>query len=108
MRTSTRADSGLTLTRLFDMENENIYKSKKNANVYHIFDEKIVVKTSHGDKEIPLPVDPMSFKYYVSFYYMFYEGDKFFAVVQTRSFSDMRFEVDEDKLELVGEPIPTR
>ena len=69
MRTSTRADSGLTLTRPFDMENENIYKSKKNANVYHIFDEKIVVKTPHGDKEIPLPVDPMSFKYYVSFFH---------------------------------------
>jgi len=107
MRTSTRADSGLTLTRLFDMENENIYKSKKNANVYHIFDEKIVVKTSHGDKEIPLPVDPMSFKYYVSFYFMFYEDEKLFVVVIGRT-ADVRFEVDEDTLELKGNPIPWR
>ena len=107
MRTSTRADSGLTLTRLFDMENENIYKSKKNANVYHIFDEKIVVKTPRGDKEIPLPVDPMSFKYYVSFYFMFYEDEKLFVVVIGRT-ADVRFEVDEDTLELKGNPIPWR
>ena len=107
MRTSTRADSGLTLTRPFDMENENIYKSKKNANVYHIFDEKIVVKTSRGDKEIPLPVDPMSFKYYVSFYFMFYEDEKLFVVVTGRT-ADVRFEVDEDTLELKGNPIPWR
>ena len=87
------------------MENESIYKSKKNANVYHIFDEKIVVKTSHGDNEIPLPVDPMSFKYYVSFYFMFYEDETLFVVVTGRT-ADMRFEVDEDTLELKGNPIP--
>ena len=89
------------------MENENIFKSKKNANVYHIFDDKIVVKTSNGVKEIPLPVDPMRFKYYVRFWYMFYDGETLFAAVEGRT-SDVRFEVDEDKLELVGEPIPTR
>ena len=90
------------------MDDRTVFKSKKNGNVYHIYDDKIVVQTSHGEKEIPLPVDPMRFKYYIDFYYMFYEGDKLFAVVQTRSFSDMRFEVDEDTLELIGEPKPMR
>jgi len=93
---------------MIDMDSKSFLKSKKNNNVYHLFDDKIVVQTSHGEKEIPLPVDPTSFKYYTDFYYMFYEGDKLFAVVQTRSFSDMRFEVDEDTLELKGKPIPTR
>lgn len=107
MRTSTREDSGLTLTRQSDMENDKIFKSKKNANVYHLYDDKIVVQTPHGEKEIPLPVDPMRFKYYVSFYFMFYEDEKLFVVVIGRT-ADVRFEVDEDTLELKGNPIPWR
>ena len=90
------------------MDDKIVFKSKKNNNVYHIYDDKIVVQTPHGEKEIPLPVDPMSFKYYTDFLYMFYDGDKLFVVLATRSYSDVRFEVDEDMLELIGKPIPTR
>ena len=89
------------------MDDRTVFKSKKNGNVYYIYDDKIVVQTSHGEKEIPLPVDPMSFKYYVSFYFMFYEDEKLFVVVTGRT-ADVRFEVDEDTLELKGNPIPWR
>ena len=89
------------------MDDRTVFKSKKNGNVYHIYDDKIVVQTSHGEKEIPLPVDPMRFKYYIDFYCMFYEGDKLFVVVTGRT-ADVRFEVDEDTLELKGNPIPWR
>lgn len=89
------------------MKGELIYKSKKNVNSYHLYSDKIVVYTSSGKKEIPLPVDPMTFMYYLSFEYMYYDQDTLFVVLGTRGPYDQRFAVDEDSLELKGPPIPT-
>ena len=89
------------------MTDSNVFKSRKNNNVYHVYDDRIVVHSSSVTKEIPLPVDPDRFMYYLQFDYMFYEGEKLFAVVRTMGLYDKRFEVDEETLELIGPPIST-
>ena len=89
------------------MESRKVFKSQKNDNVYHIESDRLVVSSASGDKEIPLPVDPTSYMNYLGFLYMFYEAEKLFVVVATRDPYDVRFELDEDKLELKGPPVPT-
>ena len=89
------------------MENKMVLESRKNDNVYHVLNDRIVARSGSYEKEIPLPVDPTSFMYYLEFLYLFYEGEKLFAVVATRGSHDARFELDEDNLELKGSPIPT-
>ena len=89
------------------MGDKNVFESKRNNNVYHILSDRIVVYSGSDEREIPLPVDPTTFMYYLEFSYMFYAGDKLFVVVVTRGSYDARFELDEDNLNLKGPPIPT-
>ena len=84
-----------------------IFESKRNDNVYHIYKDKLVVRSRTCEKEIPLPVDPTTYKYYLEFDYMFYEGEKLYVAVATRDSYDARFEIDEDNMKLIGPPIST-
>lgn len=84
-----------------------MFESKKNSNVYHIYGDRLVVHSGSDKKGITLPVDQKSFMYYLEFDHMYYEGEKLFVVVATRGSYDVRFEVDEDSLELIGPPIQT-
>ena len=90
-----------------EIRNKMVLESRKNNNVYHVLSDRIVVHSGSDEKEIQLPVDPSTFMYYLEFLYVFYEGDKLFAVVATRGSHDARFELDEDCLELKGSPITT-
>ena len=90
-----------------DTERHNTFRSNVNKNVYRIFSNKIVAYSDSGEKEIPLPVDPASFMYYLEFQYAIYENGKLFVVVATRGSYDARFELDEDTLELKWPPVST-
>ena len=83
------------------------FVSKKNDNVYHIYDDKIEVITKSGTKRIPLPVDPDNAFYYLSFYDAYYINNKLYAIITTRDSYDVRLEIDEDVCELTGSPIQT-
>ena len=89
------------------MGDKIVFESKRNNNIYHVLSDRIIVCSGSDEREIPLPVDPKSFMYYLEYLYMFYEGDKLFVVVATRDSYDARFELDEDILDLKGHPIQT-
>ena len=78
-----------------------------NDSVYQVFDTKIAVTTRSGTKYIELPVDPSDTSYYVRFYDAYYINGKLYAVVIVRDPYDVRFEIDENRFELIGPPIPT-
>ncbi len=90
-----------------DMDSIVSIKSRKNGSVYHVYDSKIEVTTMSGLKYIELPFDPSDTSYYVRFSDAYYINDKLYAIVIVRDPYDVRFEIDEDRLELKGPPIPT-
>ena len=89
------------------MENVLNIKSRKNDNVYHVFDEKIVVTIGAKTKDIALPFDSSKPCYYERFSDVYYINDKLYAIVLVRDSYDVRFEIDEEELVLKGRPIPT-
>ena len=89
------------------MENVLNIKSRKNDNVYHVFDEKIVVTIDVKTKDIALPFDSSKPCYYERFSDVYYINDRLYAIVIVRDSYDVRFEIDEEELVLKGRPIPT-
>lgn len=82
---------------------KSILKSIKNDNVYNLYDERIVVQTGTGVKEIPMP----SGEKFICFYDIYYIQNKLFAILVTTDAYDMRIEIDEDNIAFIGSPIPT-
>lgn len=66
-------------------------------------EDRIEVKSGLKLKEIRLPYNMD----YLQFHDLYYINNKLFAIVATNKPYDVRYEIDEEKIELTGEPIPT-
>ncbi|MDO5154742.1 MAG: hypothetical protein Q4D51_02150 [Eubacteriales bacterium] len=77
-----------------------IIKSKKNANIYEMFEDKIEVKTGRDTKVILLPKDFGDNR--ICFYDMFYDSGnkKLRVIVACRKDWDEQYVIDEDELVL--------
>ena len=90
------------------MNVRNTLTSLKNDNIYTVYEDKIVVQTGARITEIRLPGVPEGQSSFVRFDTIYYMQSKLWAILITSGGGyDMRIEIDEDKLEFVGKPIPT-
>lgn len=86
-------------------EVKRIIKSLKNDNEYHMYEDRIEVRSRSRTVMLPLPEDKDRYKNYICFTDIFYMGDELNVIVATRDNYDLRFPVDEDVIEL-GTPTP--
>ncbi|MBQ4270297.1 MAG: hypothetical protein II718_00565 [Clostridiales bacterium] len=86
-----------------NQEAKTTLTSRKNSNVYYLYEDKIIIETEKGTKELHMPEEETG----LCFDTIYYIRDRLFAILAGNGRCDMRIEIDEDALEFTGSPIPT-